>query len=144
MVLMGAAGWMIAQASFALIDRLAISATLVGALTTAVVTSLPGLVTTVAAVQRGALQLALGGIIDGNTFDTLFLPAADIAYREGSLYQAVGLGDYFWVAVAMLTTGVLLGGLVLRERQGLARIGGESALLLAIYVAAVVVQVFAS
>jgi cation:H+ antiporter len=42
------------------------------------------LVTTIAAVRRGALQLAVGGIIGGNTFDTLFLTAADVSYREGS------------------------------------------------------------
>jgi Ca2+/Na+ antiporter len=59
-------------------DRLALSASIVGA---PVVTSLPELVTTLAAVRRGALQLAVGGIIGGNTFDTLFLTISDVGYR---------------------------------------------------------------
>ena len=52
-------------------------------LMTAVATSLPELVTTLAAVRRGAAQLAVGGIIGGNAFDVLFLSASDVAYRDG-------------------------------------------------------------
>jgi cation:H+ antiporter len=141
MLLMGGAGWVIAQTASVLTDRMAISASLVGALATAVVTSLPELVTTIAAVRRGALQLAVGGIIGGNTFDMLFLPLSDISFREGSLYHAVGMQDYFWVVTAMLMTAVLLGGLLLRQQYGPARIGYESILLLLIYAGAVAIQV---
>lgn len=141
MLLMGGAGWVIAQTASALTDRMAISASLVGALATAVVTSLPELVTTIAAVRRGALQLAVGGIIGGNTFDMLFLPLSDFSFRQGSLYHAVGMEDSFWVVTAMLMTAVLLGGLLLRQQHGPAKIGYESILLLLIYAGAVAVQV---
>ncbi|WP_375263717.1 sodium:calcium antiporter [Palleronia sp.] len=141
MILMGAAGYVVAKTASELADRMEISGTLMGALATAVVTSLPELVTTVAAVRRGALQLAVGGIIGGNTFDTLFLMASDISYRDGSLYHAVSSQDYFWIVSALLMTGILMGGLILRQRQGPGRIGIESALLLLVYGGAVVVQV---
>jgi cation:H+ antiporter len=140
MVLMGVSGWVIAKSAAEIAGRLALSQSLVGALATAVVTSLPELVTTIAAVRRGALQLAVGGIIGGNTFDTLFLTAADVSYREGSLYHAAGMGDYFWTATAILMTGVLLGGLILRQRKGPGRIGVESLMLLVIYSGAIVLQ----
>lgn len=143
MILMGTAGFVIAKTASELADRMQISETLVGALATAVVTSMPELVTTVAAVRRGALQLAVGGIIGGNTFDTLFLMASDISYRDGSLYHAVGDQDYFWIVTALLMTGILIGGLILRQRQGPARIGAESVLLLLIYGGAVAVQFLA-
>lgn len=137
MLLMGTAGYVIAKSASELADRTGIADSIVGALVTAVVTSMPELITTVAAVRRGALQLAVGGIIGGNTFDMLFLTASDISYREGSLYHAVGDADYYWIATALLMTGVLIGGLILRQRQGPARIGAESILLLAIYAGAV-------
>jgi len=105
----------------------------VTALMTAVVTSLPELVTTLAAVRRGALQLAVGGIIGGNTFDVLFLTLSDIGYREGSLYHAIGLADLFWVIVGLSMTAVLLLGLIRRERSGPANIGWESVVMLLIY-----------
>ena len=144
MLLMGTAGYVIAKTASELSSRLNISDSLVGALATAVVTSLPELVTTVAAVRRNAVQLAVGGIIGGNTFDMLFLPAADIAYRDGSLYHAVGNADYFWITTGLVMTGILIGGLVLRQRHGPARVGIESVLLMLVYAGAVTVQVLAS
>lgn len=139
---MGAAGYVVARTASTLSDRMELSETLVGVLGTAVVTSLPELVTSVAAVRRGSLQLAVGGIIGGNMFDTLFLVASDLSYREGSLYHAVGDQDYFWIISALLMTGVLTGGLILRQKQGPGRIGAESMLLLAIYLGAVATQAF--
>ena len=139
--IMGLGGWVISQVGSTFIDRFGLKSSLVGSLVTAVVTSLPELVTTVVAVRRGALQLAVGGIIGGNTFDTLFLVASDVAYREGSLYHAVGPSDLYWLATGLLMTGILLGGLILRQREGPARIGVESLLLLIVYATAVTVEV---
>jgi len=141
--LMGLGGWIISQVGAELIARYALGSSLVGALITAVVTSMPELVTTLAAIRRGALQLAVGGIIGGNTFDVLFLVLSDIAYREGSIYHAMQAGDVFWLAIGVLMTAVLLGGLILRQRNGPARIGVESVLLFVIYSGAVAVQVIA-
>ncbi|MGP3697942.1 sodium:calcium antiporter [Rhodobacter sp. NSM] len=140
MLLMGTAGYVIAKSASELADKTGIADSIVGALATALVTSMPELVTTIVAVRRGALLLAVGGIIGGNTFDTLFLMASDIAYRDGSLYHAVGDADYYWISTALLMTGILTGGLILRQRQGPARIGAESILLLVIYAGAVAVQ----
>jgi cation:H+ antiporter len=134
------AGWAISRTGGALSDRVGLSETTVGALMTAVATSLPELVTTLAAVRRGAVQLAVGGIIGGNTFDVLFLTLSDIAYREGSLYHAVGAGDLFWLAMGLAMSSVLMLGLLIRERRGPAGIGVESTALLLLYLAAVAVQ----
>lgn len=140
MLALGVAGWLIAKTAAQITSRISLSQSLVGALVTAVVTSMPELVTTIAAVRRGALQLAVGGIIGGNTFDTLFLTGADAAYRDGSLYHAAGMEDYFWTVTALLMTAVLLGGLILRQRTGPGRIGTESLALLLIYAGAIILQ----
>ena len=120
----GLAGYVVGEAGIALSARLGISQSVVGALGTAIVTSLPELVTTIAAVRRGALQLAIGGIIWGNMFDALFVASADIAYREGSIYNAISERTVFWMSLVIVMTTVLLLGLLRRERQGP---GGESA-----------------
>ena len=106
----------------------------------ATVTSLPELVTTITAVRRRALTLAVGGIIGGNAFDTLFLSASDVAYRGGSIFHAFNRQDLFVVALTILMTAVLLLGLLRREKAGVAKIGFESALILVLYVAAVLVM----
>ncbi|MDX1624973.1 MAG: sodium:calcium antiporter [Wenzhouxiangellaceae bacterium] len=133
MGLLGAAGWLMEHAASTIVERTWFSATAVGVLFTAVATSLPELVTSVAAVRRGALTLAVGGIIGGNAFDTLFTAAADVAYRDGSIYHRMTDSVVFWAALTMLMAAVLLMGLIRREKQGPAGIGVESILLLALY-----------
>lgn len=142
MVVMGVAGWLIARLAGVLIDRHELSASLVGALVTAVLTSLPELVTTLAAIRRGALQLAVGGIIGGNSFDTLFLATSDIGYREGSIYHALQLGDFYWLAAGLTMTAIMHLGLIVRQKTGPAGIGFESAAILAVYALVILTHVF--
>lgn len=138
---LGLAGYVTAESGAALAVKTGLSQTVVGAFFTAIATSIPELVTTVAAVRRGALTLAVGGIIGGNMFDTLFIASADVAYREGSIYHAVSDRPYFLTAVGIVMTGVLLLGMLRRERYGIANIGFESALVMLLYVAAMVILV---
>lgn len=131
------AGFAIARSGEALALRTGMSQTLVGVLLTAVVTSLPELVTTVAAVQRGALTLAVGGIIGGNTFDVLFLTLSDAAYRDGSIYHAIGRPEQFVISLTLLLTAIILLGLLRRETYGFANIGFESLLVIVVYAAGI-------
>jgi cation:H+ antiporter len=137
---MGVAGWTIAQIAGVLIGRYDLNASMVGALMTAVATSLPELVTTLAAVRRGALQLAVGGIIGGNTFDALFLTVADAGYRDGSIYHAVERSDYFWLATGLVMTAILTLGQLYRQKEGPGGIGLESVLLIVVWLGAALVQ----
>jgi cation:H+ antiporter len=136
------AGWAVAETGAVMAAQTGLSQSIVGVLLTAVVTSLPELVTTVAAVRRGALQLAVGGIIGGNTYDVLFLAFSDIAYRDGSIYHAMETRHLLLIGQAMLMTGVLLLGLLRRERHGAIGIGFESVLLLLIYAGGVAAQIW--
>ena len=136
----GVAGWSIAQVASELIGRFDLDSSLVGALLTAGVTSLPECVTTFAAVRRGALQLAVGGIIGGNTFDALFLTVGDLGFREGSLYHALERADLYWLATGIAMTAVLQLGQIYRQKHGPAGIGVESVAILAIYATAIAVQ----
>jgi cation:H+ antiporter len=129
----GVAGWLVGVSGIALVRHTGLSQTLVGALFTAVATSLPELVTSVAAVRQGALTLAVGGIIGGNTFDVLFLAFSDFAYRGGSIYHAISNEPLFIISLTILLTSVLLLGLIRRERRGMGNIGFESVAVLVIY-----------
>ena len=130
------AGYVIGQSSLAIVDKTGLSATAVGTVFAAVANSLPELVTAIAAVRIGAVSLAVGDVIGGNAFEVMFLSAADFAY-SGSIYQAMTPGDRTTALIAILMTGVLLLGMLRRERQGVARIGFESALVLALYAVSV-------
>lgn len=129
----GFAGWILEHAAIVITEVTDLSQAVVGGFLTAIVTSLPELVTTVAAVRRGALTLAVGGILGGNAFDTLFVAVADGFYREGSLYQAASSETLFLLSLTLLLTAVILMGLVRREKYGWGNIGFESLLVIGLY-----------
>lgn len=140
-VLVVVAGIVLTRSGEVIAAETGLSHTLVGALMIAVVTSLPELVTSVAAVRRGALTLAVGGVVGGNAFDTLFAAIADFAYRPGSLYHGAGRHEAFLIALTIMMTAVLLLGLLRRERLGIARIGFESFSVLVLYALGIAVIV---
>ncbi|RUO64029.1 cation:H+ antiporter [Pseudidiomarina planktonica] len=140
-LVLGITGWLLEPSATTIAAEAGISHTVIGVLLTAVCTSIPELVTSIAAVRRGALTLAVGGIIGGNAFDTLFTAASDVAYRDGSIYHQMSDDALFWVSLTMVMSGVLMMGLIRRERQGLARIGLESVSILVLYAAGVAILV---
>lgn len=127
------AGYAIGEASIAIVDLSGLSETAFGTVFTAVSNSLPELVTAIAAVRIGAANLAVGDIIGGNAFEVLFLAAADFFYTDGSIYHAFNADNVFTAVVVILMTGVLLLGMLGRQRRGIANIGWESALVLCLY-----------
>ncbi len=131
------AGWVIGSAGIAISKQTGMSEGVVGTLFTATTTSLPEAVIAIAAVRRGALTLAVGDIIGGNTFDVLFLAFSDLTYRGGSIYHAVTQTQAFWLALSLLMAAVLLLGLLRREKHGVGNIGFESSTVLALYAAGV-------
>ena len=134
-VILTAAGAAVAWTTGNIAETTGMSETVAGGLLSGVATSLPELVTTVAAVRRGALTLAVGDIIGGNFFDVLFVFAADLVYLNGSLYHADGVGrrEAFLTGFAILLNVTLLLGLMHRQRAGPANIGFESVLMLVLY-----------
>ncbi|SEK80428.1 cation:H+ antiporter [Halomonas daqiaonensis] len=141
--MLGVSGWLLERSAAVIALETGLGQSVVGALMTAVVTSLPELVTSIAAVRRGALTLAVAGIIGGNAFDTLFVAASDIAYRGGSIYHAIPDQVSLWVALSLLMTAILLVGMLHRQRQGPAHIGFESVGIIACYLAGVLALLLA-
>jgi cation:H+ antiporter len=129
----GVLGYLLATSGAILAQETGLNETVLGGLFTAISTSLPELVTAIAAVRIGALTMAVSDIVGGNAFDMIFLAVADIGFRGGSIYHAMGARPVFLVNLTILMTGVLLLGLLRRQKHGLWNMGFESILLLLIY-----------
>lgn len=138
MAILGFAGYMLEPSATIIARETGLGQTVIGVLLTAVATSIPELVTSIAAVRRGALTLAVGGIIGGNAFDTLFTASSDVAYRDGSIYHAISEDAKFWIVLSLLMSGILMMGLIRRERQGIGGIGMESVAILILYIGGVI------
>lgn len=130
-----ASGIAVAQCARRVVIETGLPETIVGGVALAMATSSPELVTSVAAVRRGAPTLAVSDIVGGNIFDICFLAFADLAYLSGSIFHApgVGLREVFLCAFTLLLNLVLLSGLICRQRRGPANIGLEGVLLPVLY-----------
>jgi len=127
------AGWALMEAAKNIADQTGLSDTVVGGMLTALATSTPELVTTVAAVRCGALTLGVSNIFGTNCFNLLVVAAADVAYPHGSIYHDVAPVQMIWGLVTILMSAILLLGMLRRETYGIGRIGFESALILLVY-----------
>lgn len=135
-ILVGLAGYGVARAGIYLTEFTGLSDGFVGSILTAVATSLPELIVSVAAVRQGALTLAVGNIIGGNTFDILFVSFSDVAYGKGSILHAISNQQFLIIGVTILMTGILILGLLYREKRGIGTIGWESVLIILVYLLA--------
>ncbi|MEX0686110.1 MAG: hypothetical protein WD098_08895 [Balneolales bacterium] len=134
-ICVAAAGYMVAQSGITIAQETGLSESFVGTLFTAVATSLPELIVSIAAVRQGALTLAVANIIGGNTFDVLFVAFSDIAYRDGSILHAITNSQIFIIALTLFMTSVLILGLLHRQKKGIGKIGWESFLIIILYLA---------
>lgn len=80
--------------------------TFVGSTLVAVVTSLPELITTIAAVKLGADDMAIGNLFGSNMFNMFALGITDLFYMQG---RFLGIIDPSFLLVGML--GLLMTGL---------------------------------
>lgn len=74
--------WLV-RSSAQIADALGVSTGFIGAALVAVVTSLPEMVTTIAAARIGAYDLAVGNLFGSNLFNIFALGLADLFYMQG-------------------------------------------------------------
>ena len=129
-LVVGVVGYLIGRSGLVVARETGLTGSVVGAVFTGVITSLPELVTVLTAVRIGALTLAVSNIVGGNTFDVLFLAAADVAFRDGSVYAAAGQQAIFMMALTAVLTAMLIGGLLVRDQR---YIGFEGVAILGTY-----------
>lgn len=106
--------------------RFGVGEGVIGATLIAVGTSLPELVTALAALRRGEASLGVGNIVGANIIDlTLILPMCAFA-RGGSLVlpaQSLALDMPFCLALALVATGTPLDRERFTRMQGVALLG---------------------
>ena len=88
----------------------------------AVVTTLPEMAVTVAALRLGALDMAIGNLLGSNLFNVVILAVDDAAYTKGSLLAAVGPAHAGTAATALIMMGLVIAGLVMRPRGRVLRV----------------------
>jgi cation:H+ antiporter len=82
----------------------------------AFVTTLPEMAVTLSALRLGALDMALGNLLGSNLFNVVILAVDDAFYRRGPLLADAAPVHAGTAVAAIVMTGLVMIGLVMRPR----------------------------
>jgi cation:H+ antiporter len=119
--------------------RSGLGGTFVGTTFVAITTSLPEVVTTIAAVRLGAFDMAVGNIFGSNSFNIATMLPVDVFYRSGSLLSDVSQTHAVTAAAVIIVTGVTTVGLLYRAEKKYWLVEPDAALVAALVAASLVV-----
>ncbi len=129
----------IAGAADGIAETIGVSGGVIGVVAVACATSLPEIVTSIAALRRKAPGLLVGNVFGSNVFNIVVIFAADLSFDEGAVLQAAS-GDQ--AVTAAFGIGLMLLGLAVVGRQRSERmIRSLGALIVAGYLAGIITVV---
>jgi cation:H+ antiporter len=135
----GAAGLIIVAAIFlsksadTIATATGLGGTFIGTTLVAAVTSTPELVTSIAAVRMGAVDLAVGNVLGSNIFNMNILLFSDLFYRPGYIISAGSPAHAITALVGLILSGLVALGLLSPIPGKLGRVSGEAVLILTVY-----------
>ncbi len=98
------------------------SRSFVGTVFLSVVTTLPEMAVTLAALRLGALDMAIGNLLGSNLFNLAILAVDDLFYRQRPLLADAAPVHAGTAVTAVMMTGLVMIGLVLRPRGRMLRV----------------------
>jgi len=121
LVVLVAGSWLPALASD-LAQALGLSRSFVGTVFLALVTTMPEMAVTLAALRMGALDMAIGNLLGSNLFNVVVLAVDDLFYTRGPLLADAAPVHAGTAATALLMTGLVIVGLVMRPQGRVLRV----------------------
>ncbi len=115
LVVLAAGSWLPNLAD-ELATQLGWSRSFVGTLFMAVVTTLPEVAVTLSALRLGALDMAIGNLLGSNLFNLIILAVDDLFYLRGPLLADASPVHVGTSGAAVMMTGLVIVGLVMRPR----------------------------
>ncbi|PKN98022.1 MAG: hypothetical protein CVU42_13955 [Chloroflexi bacterium HGW-Chloroflexi-4] len=101
-----------------LAESTGLGTTFIGTTLVALVTSLPELVTTIAAIKIGAADMAIGNLFGSNMFNMFALGLTDVFYTQGRFLEAIDPSFLLIGVVGLLLTCMgLIGNLIKLEKR---------------------------
>ncbi len=116
-----------------------LSTSFIGTLLLGLITSLPELATSLAAVQIGAFDLAVANLFGSNAFNMVIFIGLDLAHPGSSIFGALSPINVTSAALAAIVMALGLASIVYRAERRFAALEPGSALMLVAYLASVAV-----
>jgi cation:H+ antiporter len=119
----------------ALARETGVAASFVGTLLVSVATTLPELVTSLAAVRLRAYDLAVGNLFGSNALNVALFAVVDVVQPGASLFATISSVHALSAMLAVLLMGIALAAIVYRAEGKLRALEPSSALMIGVYAA---------
>ncbi len=129
-----ASGPQLAASADKLADSTGVGETFFGSFSLALVTSLPELAVSVAALRIGAQNLAIANLLGSNATNMALILPLDAAYSGGSILDHADAGLLTAAAAAVLLMSIGTMGIVLRAERNRLPLDSAAVLMLIVYV----------
>ncbi|MCA9216304.1 MAG: hypothetical protein KDB27_24720, partial [Planctomycetales bacterium] len=138
------AAYILAPTAEQIAEKSGLGESFIGNTLVALTTSLPEMVTTLAAMRMGALNMAVGNIVGSNNFNMAILFPVDIAYRKAPLLQIVSTVHVFTGVVVIAVSSVLVLAMAYKPKRRFLVIEPDATAIVLLSVTAIVVLYFMS
>lgn len=135
-VLLAAPGF--AWAAKGIAERTGLGSTFVGTWLVGLSTSLPELVSTIAAVRMGAFDLAVGNLFGSNAFNMVVFLPMDLAQPGSAISSSLAPAHALSGLIAIILMGIGLSAIVYRAKRRMALIEPSSLMLVLAYVIGII------
>jgi len=125
-----AAGALIAVSADRISEEAGISQSAMGVLFVGAATSLPEIVSVLAAIRLNAYDLAAGNLFGSNMFNILVLVVDDVTYLEGPLLRDASPSLAATAVVAMMMTGVVMAAMRFAREKRMTAIDSAAGVVL--------------
>jgi cation:H+ antiporter len=115
--------------------------TVIGGILIALTTSLPEIVTTLAAFRIGAADMAFSNVVGSNMFNILILGIDDMLYFKGPITSHVSSINLATAVIVIGMTGVAIAALAVRKQRKFLRLSWASWVLVAGFILNVILVV---
>lgn len=132
------AGYYLATTGSKLATAYGVGSGLFAATFIALAGALPNISTGIASINIGDYKLAMSDIFGGNAFMPALFIVADLLAGK-AVIQHASPSDVWFAAMGTLLTGVYIVGLIVRPRKQIFRMGYDSAFVLVLYIAGIIV-----
>jgi cation:H+ antiporter len=126
------AGCIAAIAADALAEQTRLGASFFGFILGGIVTTLPEISSTIAAVRLKQYEMAYGDAFGTNLFSIMLLYVVDLVYSGGPILREVGQFSLIAILLGIAVTSICVSGLIARPKKRILRMGVDSALVIGI------------
>ncbi len=124
------------------VGGVALGGTFIGSLLIAITTSLPEMAVALSAVKLGFLDMALGNIFGSNMFNMVIISITDLCLGRRIILSSISCDHLFTVLFVIISTALVLVGLVYRSKRKTPGLAWDSASILFIFIVANLVNYF--